>query len=148
MTEQKLQELVTRAVHVDREIAELTNELKTLKAALVTEAASRAEEQIATEGGGTSWMRRAADGSAARVTFPGPALKSSIDGEGKVIEEVKAAAGRHFERLFRPVIHYEPVAEFRRQALDFLGVSSRKLIKLCTRKSNPSVSFETKEEPS
>lgn len=146
MTDQKIRSLVTEAVCLDREIAEKQARLKEIKEHLTIEADTRADEATPTDGGGASLVFEGADGCIARVTTAGATLKSSIKGEGKDIEKVKAAADRHFGRLFAPVLAYKPVENFRDEALALLGATDgRKLIKLCTNPGKTSVSFETKE---
>lgn len=144
MTENKLQALVMEAVELDREIAEKNERLKELKSALVTEAESREDEHVDTDGGGRAWTATAHDGCVARINFPAPTLKSKIDGEGKAIEKIRAASGKVFDRLFRPAVAYKPVDGFRDEAQALLGRDAGKLIRLCQTESAPRVSFETK----
>jgi len=146
MTTAKLQSLVTEAVCLDREIHEKTERLKALKEQLALEAETRADEATPTDGGGVSLAFEGADGCVARVTTAGATLKSSIKGEGRDIEKVKAAADRHFARLFTPLITYKPIENFREEAASLLGArDGAKLIKLCTNPGKTTVSFETKE---
>lgn len=145
MTELKLQQLVTEAVLLDRDIREQEARLKELKTALATEAESRPDELKPTENGGKSLSFTGLDGCICCVAFPAPTLKSKIDGEGKCIEKVKAAAGRVFDRLFRPSVTYRPVDNFRDEAAALLGKDAGKLIKLCQTESAARVSFETKD---
>ena len=145
MTETKLKHLVTEAVGLDRTIREMEALLKDYKATIIAEAESRPEEHKPTEGGGTSLAFAGEDGSVASVAFPAPSLKAKIDGEGKAIEKIRAAAGRVFDRLFRPAVTYKPVDNFREEAGALLGKDAGKLVKLCQSESAPRVSFETKE---
>jgi hypothetical protein len=147
MNDMKLKQLVTEAVALDRLIAAREKQLKEIKAALIGEAKARKEEHAKTEGGGRSWTAEDEIGNIARVTFPASPLKGSIDGEGKMIEKVRAAAGTFFTTLFNQAPKYVPAENFRSLAESFLGGKAAKLIKLCTSKSSPSVSFETKEKP-
>jgi hypothetical protein len=146
MTDQKLRNLVTEAVQLDRKIAELEGSLKLLKADLVNEARSREEEHVATDGGGSSWVAQGCDGCVCRVTFPGPTLRGSISGEGKTIEKIRALAGTAFNRLFTPSIAFRPIGEFRFVAQAELGKGAGKLIKAVTSETSPKVSFETTEK--
>lgn len=145
MNDTKLKSIVTEAVSLDRQIADLTDRLKTLKADLVTEGALRIEEHTETSGGGSSWTVEGNDGCIARITFPARKLKSSIPGEGSAIAKIREAAGKFFAHLFHQVPAYKPVADFREVAAGYLGRDAKKLIKLCESTSTPSVSFETKE---
>lgn len=145
MTELKLKQLVTQAVCLDRDITELAAQLKEMKAFLITEAQSRPDEHTTTDGGGASLVLTGTDGCVCCVAFPAPTLKAKIDGEGKTIEKVKAAAGRVFDRLFRPAVTYKPVDNFREEAAALLGKDAGKLVKLCQSESAPRVSFETKD---
>lgn len=146
MNNQKLQETIAQAILLDREIAALTTELSALKKMLVAEAASRKEEHVATAGGGKTWTAQDAVGNIAHVIFPAPALKACIDGESKLIEKIRAAAGQLFPRLFRQAPKYVPIETFRNEAEALLGAAAgRKLIRLCESKSLPRVAFETKE---
>ena len=78
----KIQNLVTEAVSLDREISEQTERLKALKAQLVEAAREQEDELTPTDGGGLRWTAEGQDGCVARVNFPAPSLKSKIEGEG------------------------------------------------------------------
>jgi hypothetical protein len=142
----KLQNLVTEAVSLDREISEQTERLKEIKAQLVEAAREREDELVPTDGGGLRWTAEGHDGCIARVNFPAPSLKSKIDGEGKPIEKIKQLAGALFSRLFIPTISFKPVENFRDESRALLAkADASKLIKLCQTESAPRVSFETAE---
>ena len=141
----KLQNLVTEAVSLDREISEQTERLKEIKAQLVEAAREHEDELVLTDGGGLRWTAEGHDGCIARVNFPAPSLKSKID-EGKPIEKIKQLAGAVFSRLFIPTISFRPVENFREEAKALLAkAEANKLIKLCQTESAPRVSFETAE---
>ena len=142
----KLQNLVTEAVSLDREISDQTERLKTIKTQLVEAAREREDELTATDGGGLRWTVEGNDGCIARVNFPAPSLKSKIEGEGKAIEKIKQLVGAAFSRLFIPTISFKPVENFRDEAKALLvKADANKLIKLCQNESAPRVSFETAE---
>jgi hypothetical protein len=102
----KLQNLVTEAVSLDREISEQAERLKEIKAQLVEAAREREDELTPTDGGGFRWTAEGKDGCIARVNFPAPSLKSKIEGEGKAIEKIKQLAGAVFSRLFIQTISF------------------------------------------
>ena len=140
----KLQNLVTEAVSLDREISEQTEWLKELKAELAD--AECEDEHTPTEGGGQRWTVEGTDGCVARVNFPAPTMKSKIEGEGKAIEKIKQLAGSAFSKLFVPAITFKPIEDFRVEARALLTKGdANKLIKLCQTESAPRVSFETTE---
>jgi len=142
----KLQNIVTEAVSLDREISEQTERLKELKAQLVEAAREHEDELTPTDGGGLRWTAEGKDGSIARVNFPAPSLKSKIEGEGKSIEKIKQLAGAVFNRIFIPTISFKLVENFREEAKALLAkTEANKLIKLCQTESAPRVSFETAE---
>jgi len=145
MTNSKIQTLVTDAVKLDRQIAELSDHLKSLKEQIVTQAQARQEEAAPTEGGGTSLVFEGLDGCVARVNIPAPSLKSKLDSEGKSIAKVRQSAGVYFDKLFRPTLFYIPVESFRQEAITLMGRQASGLIRLCETKTPPRVSFETKE---
>lgn len=145
MNDTKLRNTVTRAVALDREIAELTEGLKAIKADLVAEARIRREDHTKTEGGGSSWTAEGNDGCIARVTFPARKLKSSIPGEGKTLVKIRKLSGAAFPHIFRQVPAYKPVDDFRAAAEITLGKNAKKLIRAVETESKPTVSFETKE---
>jgi hypothetical protein len=146
MTTTKLMQLIDTTIALDRELREKGETLKSHKKLIASEAATRADEHAATDGGGWSWTLSGSDGALCRVTMPAPSLKSDIDGEGKTIEKVREVAGAHFARLFMQAPKYKLVSGFRDSAAMLLGKSAAKLIKLCTTMSSPKVSFETKAE--
>ena len=146
MNDNKLRQLITEAVALDRQIATDTDRLKEIKVLLATEAESRPELSAPTEGGGTSTTIEGLDGCICRVTEAGRTLKSSIKAEGKDIEKVREAAGKFFAQLFAPVLAYKPVEKFREQAEAHLDTrAAAKLIKLIENPGKVTVSFETKE---
>lgn len=145
MSPAKIATLVSETVALDREIREKTAELKERKASLCALAVAHSDEATPTEGGGKSITFTGTEGSIARVTFPGASLKAKLDGESKVFPKIKEAAGKVFDRLFRPAISYRPVENFRDEAAALLGKGADKLIRLCSGESAPSVSFETKD---
>jgi hypothetical protein len=146
MNDNKLRQLITEAVSLDRQIATDSDRLKEIKALLATEAESRPELATGTDGGGTSTTLEGLDGCVCRVTTAGRTLKSTIKAEGKDIEKVRAASGNVFAKLFAPVLAYKPVENFRDEASTLLGTAAgNKLVKLCENAGKISVSFETKE---
>lgn len=145
MKDSKLKMMVTEACTLDREISGMTEKLKGLKIELVHEAQSREEDQVKTDGGGWSVTFEGVDGNICRVTTPADALKPSIDGEGKAIAKVREACGVHFSRLFMQAPKWKLAPNFREEAKSLLGKSATKLIKLVSKATPPSVSFETKD---
>jgi hypothetical protein len=146
MTNEKLRNLVTAAVSLDREIADKTDQLKLLKEQITAEAETRAEEATPTEGGGTSLIFEGADGCVARVTTTAASLKGAIKQDDKKLDKIKEAARAFFSRLFIPEVVLKPVTNFRDKAVNYLGPKdAAKLIKLCESAGRTSVSFETKE---
>jgi hypothetical protein len=145
MTKEMLRALVFEAVSLDRKIAAEAEVLKQMKKRLIAEAQSRPEELIRIADGGKSLAFESHDGCVARVTFPKPTLKANIDGEGLLIEKLRTLACPHFAALFSQAPSYVPTPGFRESAEKMLGKEdAAALIKLCTSKSTPRVSFETK----
>ncbi|MFA5265064.1 MAG: hypothetical protein WC378_14665 [Opitutaceae bacterium] len=145
MTDQKIRDLVTKAVILDRNISEQTEDLKALKAQIATEAESRADEATKTDGGGLSLTFEGADGCIARVTTAGPTLRSTLKPDDKKLPKIKEAARGFFARLFETEVVFKPVENFRDQARTVMGVEAAKLIKLCESAGKTTVSFETKD---
>ena len=146
MTDSKLKLLVAQAVRLDRAISRLQEKLKLLKSQIAAEAETREDEQVKTEGGGTSITFEGAGGCIARVTASGRALKAALKADDKNFAKIKAACGQWFARLFTPEVVHVPVENFRKQAVELLGAAEAKqLIKLCENAGKTSVSFETKE---
>src|SRR5665213_4429109 len=102
MNESKLKQLAVEAVRLDRQITRQQNRLKHLKTQLVTEARARlasGEKAIAIQG--------------VRIHFPSPSLRSKIELEDKVFDQIKSAANGCFDALFMPILAYRPVEDFR-----------------------------------
>jgi len=134
---------IARAIQIKQIIANLDEEFKEIKAELLLQAEARHEEQTLTEGGGWSWEHPDSDGNIVRVTKPAPKLKSKLDPEAKGFDKIKEIAGRAFMNLFMQTPSYSPVEEFRIKALAHLSKDdAKKLIKLVTTESAPTVSFE------
>jgi hypothetical protein len=145
MTDHKLRTLVTAAVKLDRSIALLEEELKSIKKEIAAEAKTRRDEAASTDGGGTSIVFEGDDGCVARVTTAGATLKSSLKPDDKKLPKIKEAARGFFARLFDVETVYKPVANFREQAAELLGKDANKLVRLCESDGKTTVSFETKE---
>lgn len=146
MTNEKLRNLITVAVSLDRQVAALSEQLKDYKARIVKEAATRQEEATPTDGGGSSITFEGADGCVARVAFHGDTLKSSIKPGDKQLPKIKELAGRFFHALLDTEIHYKPGQDFREKAVSALGAKDGgRLVKLCQSRGKTTVSFETKE---
>lgn len=142
----KITQKVTEAIALDREIAELTERLKAIKAELVKAADSDLMDKTVTDGGGWSVSFDGVDGSIARVTQPGQKLKASISGDSTNWEKIKAMLGRDANVFFKPVTNFAPCADFRKLiAANYSTTDERKLLKLVESNSSPTVSFETKE---
>ena len=140
--------IVARAIKLDRVIAKMKSELEALKDLLVMEADQDQANQTDTDGGGKSWTCQDAVGNLVRVTFPAPALKSSIKGTGKSFLTVLTTAGKTFSKLFVKTCGWKPCEDFRNRAKELLGErDAARLIKLVTSDSATQVNFETKETP-
>ena len=147
MNDATIKMLVAEAVRLDREIEGAKTRLKEIKAELINAACKREDaERVATEGGGWSWTAQGADGAIARVTVPGPALRSTIDPATKVGAKILARFGDAVKRLFVKRVVYVPVPEFRALVeQEFAPAQASKLIESCEQDRQPSVSFETAE---
>lgn len=147
MTTPTIQKRIARAIEIKQLIATLEAELKEIKTGLTDEAEGRSEEHERTEGGGWSWRHKDADDNVVCVTQPAPKLKSTLDPEASYFPKVKEAAGRAWSLLFFQVPAYKPVDEFRVKALAALPqAEAKKLIKLVTSQSSPTVSFEVAQK--
>ena len=145
MTDLKLRTLIAEACQTDREVVRLKETLDGMKAQIKAEAESREEEHVATEGGGWSWTMEGVDENVVRVTRPGDSLKTSIDDDGKLTQRIRDAAAPHFFRLFQQAPKWKLVPDFRDAATVLMGKGAGKLIKLVSKASPVSVSFETKD---
>jgi hypothetical protein len=145
MTKTTLENLVTEAVSLDREIREQQARLKQLKGDLIGEACrQRLENLTPTDGDGWSWTCEGRDGCIARVTMPGRALKAAIDPATKAGEKLLARFGDAVKKLFTKHVVYKPVSEFRALVeQDWPPAQATKLIEACESERPPAVSFET-----
>jgi hypothetical protein len=147
MNKSNLRKLVTKTVALHREVAEKTEQLKALKAALIEEARIHPDEHIANDKGGSRWIAEGKDGCIARVSFPVATLISEIEAKGDLIDQCKAIAGDAFTALFTPVKIYQLVDDFRSEAKTQLPeAKATELTKLCENEASPRVSFETAKE--
>lgn len=147
MNKNQLRKLVTKTVALHRDIAEKTEQLKSLKATLVEEARLRVDEHIANDKGGTRWTAEGNDGCIARVSFPAATLISEFASDDERTAQLKAIAGKSFGTLFKPVKIYQLVEDFRTQAAALLPeAKATELTKLCENEASPRVSFETAKE--
>jgi hypothetical protein len=145
MSKITIEQRIARCIDIQHQIAQLKNEEDDHKAFLVIEAEADPELHSPTDGGGWSCTFLDAQGNAARVTQPAPALKNKINSE-KVLGKIQDVAGESFRKLFKKIESYKPVEEFRIQALALLEAKeARKLIALMTTKSAVTVNFEVKE---
>jgi hypothetical protein len=143
-----LQNLVTEAVNLDREIHELTDRLKVVKGELVAVACARDREteRVGTDGGGWSWTAPGRDGCIARVIMPGRKLRATFDPEVKAHARVLAKFGDAVKRCFIRRTVLAPLDDFRaRVETEFPPAVADKLITACETESTPRVEFETTE---
>jgi len=143
-----IQTLVSTAINLDRKIAALEEELKSVKERLVAHAKLDEENQTETDKGGWSWSAQDPEGNLARVTVAGRSIKEGIDLEGELTTKVRALLPKDvFARLFVTATYYKLVDDFRTRASEILAKPyATKLLKLVTSKGKTSVSFETKKE--
>jgi hypothetical protein len=147
MTTTRIQTNITRCIEIQRQIAQLKEEEKIIKGYLATEAESDPDGQLRTEGGGWSWTHPDTQGNIARVTQPAAKLTGKFDPDSKTFPKIREAAGRRFTELFMQVPAYKPVEDFREKAGIFLDrVEARKLLKLVTKESAVTVSFEVAQK--
>jgi hypothetical protein len=143
MKESEITKLVDTAVALHREIAEKSEQFKSIKARLVQLARLRPEALVPTESGGTRWTAEGRDGCIARVNFPAPGLIAEIEEDSDKLPEIRAVAGVNFRRLFSAVKVFQPVKHFRVKAATLLSASkAESLIALCENEIAPRVSFE------
>lgn len=143
MNDQDLQTLVDNAVALHREIADKTEQLKSLKAKLVQHTKTNQVALTPTETGGKRFTAKGSDGCVARVSFPAAALISEIEAQGEIAQRAHTIAGDHFRRLFTTVKSYQLVENFRAEVVAPLaGRKAAALIALCESESAPRVSFE------
>lgn len=139
---------VMRGIEISRQIVTLEKEFKEIRKELIAEARERKGEYVQTDGGGNTWKARGQDGAVAHITFPADRLRSKIDGVSKdwlkILDLVNGLCAP--EVLFDPAQAFKPKQDFRILAPSMIGNSkAAKLIAICTSKSEPSLSFEVKE---
>lgn len=143
MTQKQITKLVDDAIALHREIAAKTEQFKALKTELVQQARLHPEAQVLTESGGMRWTAKGTDGCIARVSFPTPGLVSQIQLGSEESDQIIAITGNEFSRLFAAVKAYQPVPDFRAQAVAVLPSPKVKaLFGICETESAPRVSFE------
>lgn len=146
MNDSELKLLVAEAIELDRTIAKETERLKGLRAKLIDEAKLRKGEQTETPGGGWSVEFSDAVGQMSRITKPCDKLKGEISPLTKDGAALIKLVGDARRQLFKRSIVYLPVEHFRlRLAALFKEDTVKRVLRLCTTKSSPTVSFETKE---
>ncbi len=146
MNDSELKLLVAEAIDLDRTISKEAERLTGLRARLIAEAKERKSEQTDTPGGGWSVEFKDAAGQVARVTKPGDKLKgviSPLTADGIALLKL---AGEERRQIFNRSIVYLPVENFRLRLIAlFKEETVKRILRLCTTKSSPTVSFETKE---
>lgn len=157
MTKTKLNEVISGALVLDREIAEDEKKLKIKKVFLdamegriIAEAKARKGEQIKTDGGGKSWTYTTPKGATVRVIFPAPGLRKNID----LVEYAKLMRlcvtwcqySGSFWKLFSEEIKYKLIPGFKEKSRELLGSTvAKKLFRLLAADTSAQVSYETKE---
>src|ERR1043166_7301569 len=129
--------LVTEAVIVDRQLHLLARRLRALKTQIIHTAA-HCHPHRPTEGGGRSWIAEGFDGSIARVSFPAHTLLSIVDPETDQGRHLIAKLGPRKLEFLHPVIHYQPVLDFRdRVRAAFENTQSREILAACQTPTPP-----------
>jgi hypothetical protein len=106
----KIQNLVTEAVSLDREISEQTERLKALKTQLVEAVREHEDELTPTDGGGLRWTAEGKDGCIARVNFPVPSLKSKSKQLPNPRLPGSTTDEKNFTLFFRPAEHRQRIS--------------------------------------
>jgi len=140
--------LITEAVIIDRNLNHLARRLRRLKQQIVHAAAGSPHCHLPTAGGGASWIAEGFDGCVARVSFPANALLPVIDPDTPSGSALLLWLGRRKLELFKPLLRYEPVPDFRERVRQLFdpGESSQ-IIAATETLSPPRVSFATKHGP-
>ena len=140
--------LVTEAVIIDRNLNCLARRLRRLKQQIVQAAARSPRDHHPTAGGGASWIAEGFDGCVARVSFPANALLPVIDPDTPSGSSLLLSLGRRQLEVLQPVLHYEPVPDFRERVRQLFDSSeSAQIIAATETPCPPRVSFATKHGP-
>lgn len=146
MTPAKIKEMVDLGAALTVMIETYQAQLKDIKKALATEAASRHDEhEPAGDNDGTVWNFRT-DFGAVTVMFPTDTLKESINIDSKLFDKIEATVPetKLFSKLFERVHAVKPVSGFRLLIEEHLPkATAAKLLKLCTSASTPSVKLKS-----
>lgn len=142
-----IKEKVEHAIELDCKIAALTEELNQVKAELINAAEGCPSLHERTECGGWSAVLHGAEDRIARVVWPANKLKSGIDSESDEWLEIKKLISPLHLILFTrdATVSYSPAKSIRENLLSLAADKRRRVLKLVTSKSKPTVSFETKE---
>lgn len=143
MRKDNLKAIIAEAVSLDRSIALDTERLRQIKQHLLEFSAGDEERLVPTPSGGQSWQYEGNDGCIVRVSFPRDRITGNIP--EKQLAKIRELAGAAFGELFESRQSYHPVSGFREKAGELLERSvGKRLLRACSSRSVPRVSFETK----
>lgn len=139
MKASELDKKIARAVELDLLVKKSDEDLKTLKAELVSEARCRPKELVDTDSGGQKWEYKTAAGEELAISFPAPGIVKEFDVTDPKFPLIREAAGRLFGVLFKAV--YKPAKNFRSVAEAVLKDKAKELTNLLEVESAPRCTF-------
>jgi hypothetical protein len=145
MTPSEIASAVNSAIELQLKIAALEAELdlhkKSLLAQFITDSVENPFLKQKTTGGGYTIHYRG-DLGMARITKPGPALRSSFKADDKALTHFPPDS---LPAFFNEVLSYEPYQNFRDDvAKQFEPDVASKILKACTTKPKTQIHFEIK----
>ena len=136
-----LLELCNEALDCERQIKLLKDRQSGLEKEIKAIAKSDKESRVPTDGGGYSLQYQCKDGSFVKVTKYGDTLRASLAAESDELDVAKALAGGAFSNLFKTVVSYALVPDFRKEAERLVPEHAGKLIDTVSKVGKTDVSY-------
>lgn len=141
-SQKAITQLVDRGFALHQQISLLTEEFKTIKAQLKTEAVTRRAEHLPLldkDSEGTQWIVVTKD-CECRIVFPDAKIKTEFEPSESDFLTIRSLSGDRFKDLFRKATVYRPTERktFRCQVNQLLPTQTAKqLLELCTSATEP-----------
>lgn len=137
-----LMQLCDEALECERQIKLLRDRQAKLEKQLKAVAKGDKESRVPTDGGGFSLQYSCSDGSFVRITKHGDTLRSFLSDDADDLSVARDLAAGAFPNLFKTVVYYQLMPNFRAEAERLVPEHSSKLIDLVSVVGKTTVTYQ------
>jgi len=142
-----LLELCDAALECERKIKLLKDEQSKLEKEIKIIAKGDKESRVPTDGGGYSLQYGCSDGSFVKVTKYGDTLRAALASDSDELSVARELAGGAFDNLFKTVVAYSLVPDFRKEAERLAPDNAGRLIDTVSNVGKTTVTYQVAKKP-